>query len=454
MTSSDRQPAPVRPRPEGDPRRRELAGPRLPRRGRRPGVLPGGGGRLAHGRGREPLRRLRGLLGPAHPRPRPSRGGRGDHRRRPPRHLLRRAPRRRARAGGADGQPCRAWRRCGSLLRDRGHRRRRPPGARRSPGGTAPQVRGLLPRRGRSFLVKAGSGVETLGLPDSPGVPAALAAPDAHRCPTTTWRRADALPRREGIAAVIVEPVVGNMGVLVPRDGYLTGWRAGRPHGALLIFDEVMTGFRLARGGAQELYGVTPDLTTHGEDHRRRAAGGRLRRPKGIMGRSPPGADVPGGNAVREPAGGGGGAACLRSSASRAPTRAGGDLPDPRRRHRRRRREPPCPSPSTGWGACGRRSSPRGRSSTTPPPSGRTPGASGVSSTRSWTGGSTCPRPVRGGLRLPGHGERDRHTLAAAREGSGCPATLMPVRGFGLSRVAERRAPEASHYTRGPRRRP
>src|SRR5687767_5395819 len=118
-----------------------------------------------------------------------------------------------------------------------------------------------------SFLVKAGSGVETLGLPDSPGVPAALAALTL-TAPFNDLEAAEAVFKKRGpeIAAVIVEPVVGNMGVLVPREGYLKGLQelASR-HGALLIFDEVMTGFRVARGGAQALYGVRPDLTTLGK---------------------------------------------------------------------------------------------------------------------------------------------------------------------------------------------
>ena len=118
-----------------------------------------------------------------------------------------------------------------------------------------------------SFLVKAGSGVETLGLPDSPGVPAALAALTL-TAPFNDLEAAEAVFRSRGkdIAAIIVEPVVGNMGVLVPREGYLQGLQAlAARAGALLIFDEVMTGFRLARGGAQALYGVKPDLTTMGK---------------------------------------------------------------------------------------------------------------------------------------------------------------------------------------------
>ncbi|HEX8720979.1 MAG TPA: glutamate-1-semialdehyde 2,1-aminomutase [Pyrinomonadaceae bacterium] len=120
---------------------------------------------------------------------------------------------------------------------------------------------------GDSLLVKAGSGVATLGLPDSPGVTASV----AENTITAPFNDAAALERvfdehGADVAAVIVEPVVGNMGCVPPREGYLQALRdVTRRHGALLILDEVMTGFRLARGGAQELYGVTPDLTTLGK---------------------------------------------------------------------------------------------------------------------------------------------------------------------------------------------
>ena len=119
---------------------------------------------------------------------------------------------------------------------------------------------------GDSLLVKAGSGVATLGLPDSPGVPAVL----AENTITLSFNDAVALEQtfneRADIAAVIIEPVVGNMGCVPPQPGYLEAVRSiTQKHGALLIFDEVMTGFRLARGGAQERYGITPDITTLGK---------------------------------------------------------------------------------------------------------------------------------------------------------------------------------------------
>ena len=119
---------------------------------------------------------------------------------------------------------------------------------------------------GDSLLVKAGSGVATLGLPDSPGVPAAL----AQNTITVPFNNAAALEEVFGehndIAAVIIEPVVGNMGCVPPQAGYLEAVRKlTKANGALLIFDEVMTGFRLARGGAQELYGISPDITTLGK---------------------------------------------------------------------------------------------------------------------------------------------------------------------------------------------
>jgi glutamate-1-semialdehyde 2,1-aminomutase len=117
------------------------------------------------------------------------------------------------------------------------------------------------------LLARAGSGVATLGIPDSPGVPAAFAAL-THTLPYNDLDATRALLSREGerIAAVIVEPVAGNMGVVPPAPGFLQGLReATQACGALLIFDEVITGFRIGYGGAQGLYGVRPDLTVLGK---------------------------------------------------------------------------------------------------------------------------------------------------------------------------------------------
>jgi len=119
---------------------------------------------------------------------------------------------------------------------------------------------------GDPFLVKAGSGVETLGLPDSPGVPKEV----AELTLTAPYNDLAAVEKlfseRKDIACAIIEPVVGNMGVLIPEEGYLQNLQAlCRAHGVLLVLDEVMTGFRLARGGAAEVYGLRPDITTFGK---------------------------------------------------------------------------------------------------------------------------------------------------------------------------------------------
>jgi glutamate-1-semialdehyde 2,1-aminomutase len=118
-----------------------------------------------------------------------------------------------------------------------------------------------------SLLVAAGSGVATLGIPGSPGVPEGTVA-DTLVAPYNDLSAIEKVIEVHGrdLAAVIVEPVVGNMGVVAPRDGYLQSLRTlTRDCGALLIFDEVITGFRLSLGGAQQVYGIQPDLTCLGK---------------------------------------------------------------------------------------------------------------------------------------------------------------------------------------------
>jgi len=120
---------------------------------------------------------------------------------------------------------------------------------------------------GDSFLIKAGSGAVTLGLPDSPGVTKNIAK-DTLIANFNNLSSVEQLfkENKSEIAAVIVEPIAGNMGLVKPQENFLDGLRElCDSYNSLLIFDEVMTGFRVAKGGAQEIYGVNPDLTTLGK---------------------------------------------------------------------------------------------------------------------------------------------------------------------------------------------
>ena len=120
---------------------------------------------------------------------------------------------------------------------------------------------------GDSFLIKAGSGALTLGLPDSPGV-TKNTAKDTLIADFNDLNSVEQLliEKKDKVAAIIVEPVAGNMGLVLPKQGFLKGLKdLSNKYNCLLIFDEVMTGFRLAAGGAQEYYDVTPDLTTLGK---------------------------------------------------------------------------------------------------------------------------------------------------------------------------------------------
>src|SRR5690606_14499148 len=148
------------------------------------------------------------------------------------------------------------------------------------------------------FLVQAGSGLATFGEPSSPGVPTG-ASRDTRVADFNDLASVEAALADEQVAAVIVEPVAGNMGCIPPEPGFLEGLRRlCDAHGSLLIFDEVMTGFRVALGGAQQRFGVVPDLTTLGKV----VAGG-----------------TPGGSY-------GGGAAILRSVAAHGPVYQAGTL--------------------------------------------------------------------------------------------------------------------------------
>src|SRR3989441_375042 len=224
-----------------------------------------------------------------------------------------------------------------------------------------------------SFLVKAGSGVATLGLPDSPGVPAALAGLTL-TLPFNDTRALGELFRRRGdtLAAVIVEPYVGNCGFIAPEPEFHTALRAlCDRHGALLIFDEVMTGFRVSAGGAQDRLHVRPDLTTLGKIIGGGGAGGGDGGGAGPpRGGGPPGTGSPAGPPAGETRGQGGGpppprrgggAGGFPAPAARARRRgagrgAGSLAPSPSPAHAVGRNPPPSrPAPSR---SCGSHSSP------------------------------------------------------------------------------------------------
>ena len=172
-----------------------------------------------------------------------------------------------------------------------------------------------------SLLAKGGgSGLATLGIPSSPGVTEG-AARDTLTAPYNDLEAVRAIfaERGDEIAVVAVEPVAANMGVVPPAPGFLEGLRdLCDAHGSLLLFDEVITGFRIAYGGAQSVFGVTPDLTRARQGHGRRLPVRRLRRTAGPDGAPRPGGPgLSGGHAEREPGRGGGGHRRARPRRSR-----------------------------------------------------------------------------------------------------------------------------------------
>ncbi len=157
------------------------------------------------------------------------------------------------------------------------------------------QVRRRLPRPRRPVPRRGGLGARDARHPGLAGRAVGASPPTRSSSPTTTSTRAAAAVERYGedLAAIFVEPVAGNMGCVPPAPGFLEALRAlCDASGALLVFDEVITGFRVARGGAQERFGVTPDLTDPRQDRRRRPAARGVRRPRRVMSRLAPVGDV------------------------------------------------------------------------------------------------------------------------------------------------------------------
>ena len=258
------------PRAEGHPRRRQLARARdAGRRPRRAVLRDARRGRLPRDRRRPPPARLGAVVGAAALRARRPRDGRGRARgggRRARRSARR--PSARSSWPRRSSTPSRRSSSCGSSRR--APRRR----CRRS-GSRAAFTRrdrvlkfaGCYHGHADPFLASAGSGLATLGIPSSPGVPSGVTA-DTIVVPYNDIEAVAAAValHGEGLAAILVEPVAGNMGCVPPAPGFLEALRAlCDASGALLVFDEVISGFRVARGGAQELYGVNADLTILGK---------------------------------------------------------------------------------------------------------------------------------------------------------------------------------------------
>ena len=272
------------------------------------------------------------------------------------------------------------------------------------------EVRRLLPRpRRRACSSRPARASSRSALPDSPGRAGGLRPRDTLVAPYNDLAAVEPLFEAHGaeIAAVIVEPVAGNMGVVPPAPGFLEGLRAlCDQHGALLIFDEVITGFRVGRGGAQARYGVTPDLTLPRQDRRRRPAGRRVRRAARRDGAGRAGrAGLPGRHALGQPAGDGGRA---------------GDAARARRRRSTRDLE--------------RRTAPAGRRADAAAARGRRAASRATGSAR-WRRSSSPTGPVDD---YDAAMRADRERYGAALPGAARPRRLLParpVRGFFTSRA-------------------